>query len=67
MSLLWIWCPDTSVNVALSMAGCMLLVMTPNVVAPAVISSRREIPVVNITRLLLGVSVHCILSLFGGG
>ena len=67
VSLFWIWCPDTCVNVALSIAWCMLLVMAPNVAAPAVISSRRDIPVVNITRLLFGVSVHCILSLFGGG
>ena len=45
-------------NVALSIAGCMLLVMAPNVAAPAVISNRRDIPVVNITRLLFGVSVR---------
>ena len=67
VSLLWILCPDTCVNVSLSIAGCMLLVMTPNVAAPAVISSKRDIPVINITRLLCGVSVHCILTFFGGG
>ena len=66
-SLLWILCPDTCVNVSLSIAGCMLLVMTPNVVAPVVISSKRDIPVANITRFLFGVSVHCILTFFGGG
>ena len=67
VSLLWILCPDTCVNVSLSIAGCMLLVMAPNVAAPAAISSKRDIPVANITRFLFGVSVHCILTFFGGG
>ena len=67
VSLLWIWCPDTCVNVALSITGRMLLVMAPNVAAPAVIRSKRDIPEANITRLLFGVSVHCILDSLSGG
>ena len=64
MSLLWIWCPDTSVNVSLSITGCRLLVMTPNAVTPAIMSSRKEIPKINITLFLFGVSVHCMLAAF---
>ena len=67
MSLFWIWCPDTCVKVSLSMTGRILLVMVPNVAAPAVIRSNRDIPAANIIRFLLGVSVHCILSCLVGG
>ena len=51
-------------NVSWSITGCMLCVMAPNVAAPAIMSSRKEIPEINITRLLFGVSVHCILGGF---
>ena len=64
ISLLWIWWPDTCVNVSWSITGCRLLVMTPNVAAPAVMSIRKVIPEINITRFLFGVSVHCILANF---
>ena len=67
VSLFWIWCPDTLVNVSLSITGCRLLVMTPNAVTPAIMSSRKEIPKINITRFLFGVSVHCMLADFFDG
>ena len=67
MSLLWIWCPDTRVKVSLSITGRMLLVITPNVAAPAVTRSNRDIPEANNTLLLCGVSMHCILCSLSGG
>ena len=64
VSLFWIWCPDTFMNVSSSITGCRLLVMTPNAVTPATISSRKEIPKINITLFLFGVSEHCMLADF---
>ena len=55
-------------NVSSSITGCRLLVMTPNAVTPATMSSRKEIPKINITLFLFGVSEHCMLAdFFGGG
>ena len=67
VSLLWILCPDTRVKVSLSVTVRRLLVVVPNVAAPAATRSNRAIPEANITRLLFDMLVHCILGNLSGG